>query len=283
MKSALSGIRTRSHLLTFLFLMAFSSSADAAKVDTVLTRSASMKKDIKAVVILPDSYDGRQEYPVIYLLHGHGGSYSDYIKKIPAIKGSVDLHQVIIICPDGKSSWYLDSPVDKAWRYETYVATELPKWVDQNYKTIKDRKGRAIMGLSMGGHGALSLAIKHQDVFGAAGSMSGGLDLRPFPANWNIVDRLGSQSEYPERWKDNSVMEMVPLLSTKKLSLIIDCGESDFFYPVNKAFHEKLSYYNIPHDFIARPGAHNWDYWSNALQYQLLYFSRYFQGAKTGK
>ena len=138
------------------------------------------------------------------------------------------------------------------------------------------KNNRAITGLSMGGHGALSLAIKHQDVFGAAGSMSGGLDLRPFPGNWDISKRLGSYEKYPQRWNDNSVTELIPLLSSRQLALIIDCGKDDFFYQVNKEFHEKLIYFNIPHDFIIRPGVHNWAYWANSIGFQLQFFNNYF-------
>lgn len=261
-----------------LFLLFISSlSASAARVDTVTTHSKAMKKDIKAVYIFPDSYDNQKRFSTIYLLHGYGGSYADYPKKIPALQYYADLYQVIIVCADGSSSWYLDSPVDEKWKYETYISKELVAFTDEHYKTKAERNHRAITGLSMGGHGALTVAIKHQDVFGAAGSMSGGLDLRPFPANWEIAKRLGSQAEFPERWAKNSVIELIPALSTLQLALIIDCGKDDFFYQVNMAMHQKLLYHNIPHDFIIRPGAHNWQYWSNAITYQLLYFDQFFK------
>ena len=263
-------------VLFILYLIAFGTFSRAATVDTVNTFSTSMNKTIKAVVILPDAYNKQQRFSTVYLLHGYGGNYADYIKKIPAIEAYADQYQLIIVCADGSSSWYLDSPEDAKWKYETYVAKELVNWTDEHYKTIADQKHRAITGLSMGGHGALSIAIKHQDIFGAAGSMSGGLDLRPFPANWEISKRLGPYSKFPERWKENSVIELTPSLSSNQLALIIDCGKDDFFYEVNKAFHEKLLYNRIPHDFIVRPGAHNWAYWSNSITYQLLFFNHFF-------
>jgi len=266
-------------VLLLLLLTAFTLHSKAAKVDTVNTHSAAMNKTIKAVVILPDAYNKQQRYSTVYLLHGYSGNYADYIKKIPALKNYADTYNLIMVCADGNySSWYFDSPEDSKWKYETYVSKELVNYIDAHYQTLADRKNRAITGLSMGGHGALSIAIKHQDVFGAAGSMSGGLDLRPFPANWDISQRLGAYAQYPQRWKENSVTEMVPLLATLKLALIIDCGKNDFFYQVNKEFHEKLLYYNIPHDFISRPGDHNWAYWSNSITYQLLYFKNFFDG-----
>jgi S-formylglutathione hydrolase FrmB len=261
-----------------LFFLFFLSGVKAATIDTVSTFSPSMKKNIKAVVIKPDEYSTKSTFPVVYLLHGAGGDYSDWIKKVPEITKYADKYHLIIVCPNGDStSWYFDSPVDPSMKYETYVSSELVKWIDAHYKTVKSREGRAITGLSMGGHGALYLAFKHQDVFGAAGSMSGGLDIRPFSTSWDIAKRLGKYAEFPERWNNSSVINLTHLLTPGSLSLIIDCGVSDFFFPVNQKFHEKLLLMNIPHDFIARPGGHSWAYWANSVQYQMLFMNNFFE------
>jgi len=249
-------------------------SAQAAYVDTVATYSPSMGKKIKAVVITPDAYAAAKALPVVYLLHGYSGNYTDYVKNTPWVKEAADMYHFIIVCPDGNfNSWYLDSPIDKDSKYETYVSDELVKWIYKNYKnykTVKDRSGRAIIGLSMGGHGALYLAFRHQDVFGAAGSISGGVDLRPFPNNWDLAAKLGPYAQFPERWEQNSVINMVYLLTPDSLKLIIDCGSDDFFFRVNQNLHAKLLERNIPHGFITRPGGHSWDYWGNSIHYQLL-------------
>jgi S-formylglutathione hydrolase FrmB len=229
-------------------------------------------------VIRPADYSKTRKYPVLYLLHGYSGNYADWLGKAPAIKEYADLYNMLIVCPDGGyGSWYFDSPADSAWKYETYVSKELVSWVDKNYQTINNRTGRAITGLSMGGHGALFLAFRHQDVFGAAGSTSGGVDMRPFPGNWEIAKRLGEYAQYPKRWDDYSVINLTYLLKPNSLALIIDCGTSDFFYEVNTALHEKLLHNNIPHDFISRPGGHTTEYWQNSIRYQLLFMSDFFQ------
>jgi S-formylglutathione hydrolase FrmB len=252
--------------------------AFAATVDTVETYSQAMHKKIKAVIIRPDNYDQLQAMPVVYLLHGYGGKYSDWVKNAPAVKELADQYRMMVVCADGNvSSWYLDSPVNPDWKYETYVGTELITYIDSHYKTIKNRSGRAITGLSMGGHGALYLAFKHQDVFGAAGSTSGGVDIRPFPNNWKMAEKLGTYAEHPENWEKNTVINMTNLLTPGKLAIIFDCGVDDFFYKVNVNLHDLLVLRNIPHDFIVRPGAHNFAYWSNSIKYQLLYFHDYFE------
>lgn len=253
----------------------------AATVDTVVTQSKSMKKEIKAVVVKPQLYEGSaKRFPVLYLLHGAGGKYSDWLlntKDKEAVKKLVDNFEIIVVCPDGGvTSWYFDSPIDPTYQYETYVSKELIDFVDGRYRTINDKTGRAITGLSMGGHGGLYLGFRHQDVYGACGSMSGGVDIRPFPENWNIAKRLGPYNQFPERWEANTVINLTHLLSPNKLAIIFDVGRNDFFYDVNVALHDKLIARNIPHDFTVRPGVHNFEYWENAIAYQMMYFGKFF-------
>jgi S-formylglutathione hydrolase FrmB len=264
------------YFATVVLLIFLSLRLDAAVIDTVETYSNVMKKTIKAIVITPDNYEKGVAFPVVYLLHGYGGSYKDWITNAKGFETAADLYQLIIVCPDGKNSWYWDSPVDPQYKYETYVSGELVKWIDGKYKTIKNKSGRAITGLSMGGHGGLYLGIKHQDIFGAAGSMSGGVDIRQFPNNWEMNLRLGKYDESQKQWEDNTVINLLHLLKPNSLAVIIDCGKSDFFYEVNENLHRQLLYRNIAHDYIVRPGAHNWNYWNNAIQYQLLFLSNYF-------
>jgi S-formylglutathione hydrolase FrmB len=184
----------------------------------------------------------------------------------------------MIVCPDGGyGSWYLDSPIDPASKYETYISSEVPDYIDAHYPTIKDRKARAITGLSMGGHGGLFLGFRHADEFGACGSMSGGVDLRPFAKNWEISKRIGDSTSFPVNWHDYSVISVIEKKTADSLAIIFDCGTEDFFYPVNHQLHEKMLALKIPHEYIERPGKHDWAYWGNAVQYQLLFFKNYFR------
>lgn len=264
-------------ILSFLLIVFAFTSANAAVVDTIQVYSQSMQKSLKVVVVTPGNYASAQKLPVVYLLHGYSGNHLDWINKARGFEKAADQYNLIIVCPDGGfSSWYWDSPVDPSSQYETYISKELINAIDAKYKTIQDRKGRAITGLSMGGHGALYLAFKHQDVFGAVGSMSGGVDIRPFPNNWDMAKRLGAYAEYPERWEKNTVINMLNLLTPNSLAIIIDCGTDDFFFEVNKNLHEQLLYRNIPHDFITRPGGHTWPYWTNSVKFQFLFMSNYF-------
>ena len=218
-------------ILIFLLAILSFASSSAAVVDTIQIYSQSMQKNIKAVIITPDAYGTATELPVVYLLHGYSGNHLDWITKARGFEKAVDQYNLIIVCPDGGfGSWYWNSPVDPKSQYETFVSDELVKAIDSKYKTIKNRTGRAITGLSMGGHGALYLAIKHQDIFGAAGSMSGGVDIRPFPNNWDMAKQLGTYADQPMRWEKNTVINMLNHLTPGSLAIIIDCGTDDFFF-----------------------------------------------------
>ncbi len=254
----------------------------AATVDTISIYSNAMHVAYNCVVIKPDSYKKKRvQLPVVYLLHGWAGKYSDWIKKVPEIKNYADQLQLLIVCPDGAySSWYFDSPIDSTMRYETYIAIEVPAYIDAHYRTIKDRTARAITGLSMGGHGAMFLSFRHSNIFGACGSMSGGLDLNDAKGKFEISKRLGDTILQAGNWIKYSVLNVIENKSAEPLAIIFDCGMDDFFYPGNKKLHEKMRQLKIPHDYIERPGQHDWNYWSNSVEYQLLFFRKFFDRNK---
>lgn len=257
----------------------------AAQVDTLMVNSPSMNKEVQVVIVTPDVAmgDNAVSCPVIYLLHGYGGHAKTWIDIRPELPQIADEKGIIFACPDGKNSWYWDSPLNKDMRYETFVSSELIDYIDSHYKTIDNRRGRAITGLSMGGHGALWNAIRHKDVFGAAGSTSGGVDIRPFPKNWQMSEQLGEQETNKEVWDAHTVVNQIDSLQNGDLALIIDCGEADFFLEVNKELHNRLLERKIDHDFITRPGGHTGTYWSNSIDYQILFFSKFFRKQSAGK
>ncbi|GGZ20297.1 esterase [Echinicola pacifica] len=262
--------------LAFIGLIFFSSLSLYAKTDTVKVYSEKMQKSIPNLIISPSEYDEEETYATVYLLHGAGADYTAW-SGIADLQLFADTYKLLIVCPDaGVTSWYFDSPEDPQMQYETFVTEELITYVEKHYSTKQDRRFRAITGLSMGGHGALYLALRHQDLWSVAGSTSGGVDIRPFPRNWDIAKRLGAYADHPERWEENTVINMLYLLDGKSMNLIIDCGVDDFFYDANKRLHQKLEERNIPHDFIARPGAHNHKYWHNSIQYQMMYIANCF-------
>ena len=269
------------NLLITIFVL-FQIHAIAGKVDTILIQSNYLKKATKFVVIQPTNQSQQNNtqarYPVVYLLHGYGGNYAQWSKISPQLSKTADDLKIIFVCPDGgKGSWYFDSPIDSSIRYESYITKELVPYVDANFSTKASSNSRAITGLSMGGHGAMYLAIRHSDLFGAAGSTSGGFDFRPFPKSWNLQNLLGVYESNKERWYDYTVMRQVELLTNNQLAIIFDCGVDDIFIAVNRALHEKLLQLKIDHDYIERTGGHNHPYWRSSIDFQMIFFHQFFQ------
>jgi S-formylglutathione hydrolase FrmB len=273
-------------LLTLFFC---SQICKAAKVDTLEIKSSAMNKTLKAAVSLPDSYaKSKRTYPVIYLLHGAFGKFSDWLRKTPdqnSIKALCDQHQVIIVMPEGEGfSFYIDSPVNPASQFETFITSEVILAVDKKYRTIASKDGRAITGLSMGGHGALSLSAKHPELYSAAGSMSGAVDIASGQAFARIQPMMapimGTEATR-EAYAAHSVLDLVPRIRANSLPLIIDCGISDFLIEANRELHRRLAYEGVPHDYTERPGAHTWEYWEAAIPYHVLFFRKVFDKAKS--
>ena len=136
----------------------------------------------------------------------------------------------------------------------------------------------------MGGHGALSLSAKHPELYLAAGSMSGALDMGGMLQrdNSDQVKKLmepvfGADSDKQELYDANSVLNMIYKIKANKMPLTIDIGVDDFLIESNREFHRRLVYYKIPHDYTERPGAHTWEYWENSVPYHALFFAKVFK------
>lgn len=250
--------------------------AKAARIDTLQVRSEKMNKNLEVIVILPDAAINGTKCPTLYLLHGYAGNARTWLKIKPKLPFMADRDSIIVVCPDGKNSWYWDSPNNKDSQFETFISKELTNYIDSKYNTVKDRKGRAITGLSMGGHGGLWLSFRNKDVFGAGGSTSGGVDIRLFPKKWEMSTQLGELDKNNEVWDNYTVITQLDKIKNGDLAIIIDCGTDDFFYEVNNNLHNELLKRGIYHDYIVRPGRHNNIYWNNSIDYQWVFFCKFF-------
>jgi S-formylglutathione hydrolase FrmB len=248
-----------------------------------------MKKTLKAAIAFPSGYEnGEGRYPVVYLLHGGSGAFSDWHQKVTE-KGIVNQlaeeHKVLIVTPGvGPASYYYDSPLLDSVRYETYMTQELIPFIDKNYRTLAQKESRAITGLSMGGHGAITLAAKHPTLFIAAGSMSGvmnidtdlwkvGEDFRNLRKKGQI-EMLGPINYQGPLFNTYTAVGLVDQLKSQKVSLIIDCGVDDFLIETNRQMHSLLMEKKVAHEYIERPGAHTWNYWTEALPVQFFFLSK---------
>jgi S-formylglutathione hydrolase FrmB len=274
----------KKYLLLFLSNLLLVLWASASTVEVLSVPSEKMGRDIPVTLILPDGYaENEIPLPVVYLLHGAGGDHASWNDKSDVAQ-LADLYDVIVVCPDGgKTSWYFDSPIDPGYQYETFVAVECVNYIDANYRTDARREARALCGLSMGGHGSLYLAIRHQDTFSIAVPISGGVDIRPFPKNWEIARRIGTIESHPENWETHTVINLAKNLKPGDLAISLDCGSEDFFVQVNRNLHQQLLDQQIVHNYEEHPGKHTWKYWKEGIERQMKFIDQQFRKEGTAR
>lgn len=253
-------------VLVISFVLMFIVLGGTAEMLEVTHYSTCLQREKTFRVILPMDYDENTLYPVLYLLHGASGGYKDWHKD-GVLEDAAKEYQLIIVTPDGENSWYVDSEIKKDSQYESYLIKDLIPYIDSHYNTIDTFRGRGISGLSMGGHGAITLAIKHPDLFGSASSTSGVLDLRPLPDVTGKKEIFGDPKKDASLWEQNSAVFLVASLkkSRRKPKIYFDIGFSDAFYKTNLDFHTALYSVGIPHTFKVYPGNHEWSYWLGHL------------------
>jgi S-formylglutathione hydrolase FrmB len=171
--------------------------------------------------------------------------------------------------------------------YETYITEELIPFIDKTYRTLAKKESRAISGLSMGGHGAITLSAKHPDLFITAGSMSGVMNIDT--RMWKVPEgfrttrlegqkaMLGAINYDAPTFSPYTAVGLVDKIKENKLALIIDCGVDDFLIDTNRQMHQLLMENSVAHEYIERPGAHTWEYWTEALPVHLFFMNKYLK------
>jgi S-formylglutathione hydrolase FrmB len=287
--------------------------AGRLRVDTLASPSLGARKQF--VVYLPPSYDSQpaRRYPVAYYLHGLWGNEWNWSRQggLATVMDSLVAAggpEMIVVMPDADDSWYTtwnalvtaaDCQRDTVRRepaesycvpwphYDDYVARDLVARVDSAYRTRPERRARGVAGLSMGGYGALALALGYPDVFSAAASHSGVVapllvSASPFtaaapPRYAANVDTLA------RRWR--SYWTTIPLAFGRDTNgwwardpgrlarrlrderpgempaLFLDVGVDDYTREQNRALHFTLEQLRVPHAYAEWPGAHDWRYW----------------------
>jgi len=243
----------------------------AAQVDVIPAShwSAKRNKEVGYSVYAPDVGDPYAKYPVLYLLHGAYDGHTAWPEHADKeLRSYAAEHGLIIVTPDGDPfGWYLDSPIDENSQIESYLFAELIPLIESEYPVLPGR--RAIAGLSMGGHGALSLALRHPGDFVSASSMSGVLDLTLHEDSPEVVDRIGPLDEFRERYEAVSVTHLMQAAPKNLggLRIYFSCGTEDRrFIDENRALSAMLVERNTPHEALFSEGKHSWAYWTSQLE-----------------
>jgi putative tributyrin esterase len=240
-------------------------------------RSAALGKQTAANIILPQS-DAPPPYPVFYLLHGLSDDHTIWSRRT-SIERYVQNLPLIVVMPDGGRGFYCDACEGPA--FETAIIRDLIGYVDRMLPTKATREGRCIGGLSMGGYGAVKLALKFPEMFVSANSHSGALafahkplstdpEAHAFRAEMRRI--IGDDS----RGGDNDVFALAERLEPAlRPALLIDCGTEDFLIEDNRAAHAHLEQAGYSHAYREFPGAHDWAYWDIHVQEALAFHARH--------
>jgi putative tributyrin esterase len=249
-----------------------------------VVESAALGRAMRYRVLLPKNYDGSsRRYPALYLLHGLTGDFEDWTTRTNIAEYVRDLPFVVVM-PDGENSWYTNA-ADNSGKFEDYIDVDLVNDVEKKYHVIRSRYGRAIAGLSMGGYGAMKLALKHPAQFVVAGSFSGALTpARDDELGKALGGREGERLKRifgdmgTDRRKQEDVYAIAAAAKPAQTPyLYVDCGTNDGLLDSNREFAAILKKSGLAYEYHEVPGAHTWDYWDARIQAFLLVVKKKMQ------
>ena len=282
----------KKHFLSLIVLLAFSIGANAGKIVTDSIYSKKLNCWQKYNVYLPTGYEkSGKEYPVVYLLHGLYGNYSNWDKsgnmKLVAdeLISSQEACEMVIVMPNAGASdvrSYQNGYFNvQDWPYEDFFYQEFLPEVESKYRIIGDKEHRAIMGLSMGGGGSVVYCQRHPDMFSSCYAMSAWLDNK-------MGEVAGANTKKDKLWivsksvQDNSAVDFVKnadeetVKKLKSVKWFVDCGDDDILFDVNVLFYQTMRSRKIKCELRINNGIHNWEYWHLALRNALPFASRNF-------
>jgi len=282
----------------FFAIICFTAGLSQGKVLTKqIIKSTILNRDVHYTVYLPEGYETNgRNYPVTYLLHGHGDSDDGWIQfgeinrlADAAIKEG-KIAPMLIVTPDGFKSFYMNA-FDGSMNYEDFFIKELIPHIEKTYKVKTDKRFRGIAGLSMGGYGSLLYALKYPDLFVAAAPLSAAIwtnndyeNMQEARYNNYFGSSIGKNLKGKDRlttnWYANSIFSIIDKKTPEELGAVkywIDCGDDDFLSVGNAQLHITLTNKKVAHEFRMRDGDHNWTYWRTNVIEALSFISDNFR------
>ena len=239
----------------------------AVKMVDVTFHSAALNRDMPYRAILPVSIAANQKLPVVYLLHGGGGGFHDW-SNYSDVAGYAP-RGLILVMPEGNSSYHTNSADRPQDRYEDYIVHDLIADVEQRLPAATGREHRAIAGVSMGGFGAVVLALKHPDLFVFAGGLSSALDVPSRPFSIKRVGQYRQHSSIFGPWGSQSRRASDPFVlirsadSAQAPYLFLTCGDQEGLLPTNHRFAAMLQARHFSYEFHTVAGGHDWGQWNH--------------------
>jgi putative tributyrin esterase len=236
--------------------------------------SKALDRDMHYTIVLPADYrDSQRRYPVLYLLHGWAGDYTNWVKLTHLVEYS-RRYPIIIVTPDARNSWYVNSATVPGDRFEDYIISDLIPEIDSHWHTLASPQHRSIAGLSMGGYGSVLFGLKHPGLFAVVGSVSGAFDgpdgiESVMPDLRESIDRAYGPAGSATRI-NNDIYSLIEKADDKTAPyLFLECGSQDPLLSSNRKFVKDLSSKNVRYEYHEYPGAHSWDFWDHSLPMML--------------
>ena len=227
--------------------------------------SKALEMNTSFQVFLPDEGE-LSEVKVVYLLHGLTDNCTGWTRYSSCERYARE-RGVALVIPEVQRSFYIDGVY--GLKYFTYVAQELPKICQRMFGLSADREKNYVMGLSMGGYGALKCALTYPENYTGCGSFSGVTDLKAFMGRqalpmhpWEFTALLG---EGHEVGPENDLSALAKQVKDPP-AIYFSCGEQDVHYPMNCEFDRLLTELGIAHRYDHREGGHSWDFWDRSIQ-----------------
>jgi S-formylglutathione hydrolase FrmB len=289
--------RARAVLVLVLLGLCFTTAARAeSRAECRSLPSKILASDVSYCAFLPPGYDAdpSRKYPVLYFLHGLGEDAQILLNSggwnlIQDVRRQQDIGDFVVVTPSAGRSFYINSRNGRV-RYEDFFIKEFMPFIESRYRIQANRRNRGIMGISMGGYGALRLAFRFPDLFGSVSAHSAAL-IDKLPANaaqsdspqaQNLARLVGTAFGVPfdrDFWARNNPFTLVRTgARPSNLAIYFDCGTEDQFgFDVGaQAFDKLLAAKRIPHEFHLYPGGHDWNYFAEHFPASLAFESRAF-------
>jgi len=239
-----------------------------------LGNGTALQKMTAFTAIVPEYTPG--PWATLYLLHGLSDDHTAWSRRT-SLERYVDDLPLLVVMPNGERGWYTDSAAQATQAFETYLTRDLIGFVDGTFHTRPVREARVVAGLSMGGYGAMKLALKRPDLFCAGVSHSGAVEIA---ARWWEEDNARQKELHAifganPRGGDNDTYALAERIAADtRPALRIDCGVDDFLIEDNRRFHAHLERIGYPHEYAEHSGAHDWGYWDAHIQETLAFAAR---------
>ncbi len=237
-------------------------------------KSEVLGQEVSFNAIIPQNV--KDNIKSVYLLHGLSGNHSSW-SRLTSVERYARENNVAVFMPNVDRSFYTDMKYGR--NYYTFVSDEFIKYTRQVFKLSTKREDTFIAGASMGGYGAFKIALRNPEIFSAAASFSGVLDIvkrYTLETIWE-KEKLLIVGENPDFDGKNAKEDLKYLIenfdkNAPKVRLYQACGTEDFLYEDNQNFRKWVEKTDFEHIYEEGPGGHEWNFWDKHIEKAIEYF-----------